>query len=273
MSLENLTRQLTTSFDSKDYENCQLLLSKIKIQLINNNLLVPINNKNTNDLIITRSILEIGALASINLLKFENFKNYILQLKFFYKLNNLTISKNKNKLISLYLLLLLSNGELDKFHIELEYFQNESKTIDDLEKDLYLKFPINLEKWIIDGDYFKIFQFFENKDDKIACEEFTIFEQILLNSIRSEICKNFEKTYKFLPLKNLKNLLFLNNNNTDNDQVLNIINDHKNWYLKDNIIYFDKEKIENEEKNDEEIDNRLIIKNALYYAKEIETII
>lgn len=268
MSLESLTKQLTALFDGKEYEKCQLVLPKIKLELIKNDLLVPssIKNKNLNDLIITRSILEIGALSSINLSDYDAFESYILQLKTFYSIPSLPLSNNKNKLIALYLLLLLSQGLLDKFHIELENFLNENKTVDELEDDLNLKIPINLEKWIIDGDYFKIFEIFESK--KFPSEEYSIFENNLLNQIRQEIIKNFNKSYTKLPLKNLKTLLFLND--FKNDTVLELIKSQPNWVLDNDVVYFEELK---DEDKDAQNENEVILKNCLHYAKEIETII
>ncbi|GME80406.1 unnamed protein product [Ambrosiozyma monospora] len=159
MSLEELTTKLTAHFNLDDYETCSKLLGKIKIELVKSNLLIPTlhTRTNPNDLIITRSILEIGALVSINLLKMKDFSNYITQLKPFYEIgvNEIPESKNKNKLISLYLLLLLTQDDLASFHIELEKFLNVGLSIDELEKDQYLSIPIKFEKWIIDGDFNK----------------------------------------------------------------------------------------------------------------------
>lgn len=272
MSLEKLTTQLTELFNKEDYENAYKLLSPIKIQLLEHQFLVPtIKSKiNPNDLLITRQILEIGAIICINLLKMTEFSNYITQLKPFYLLESMksSISSQRNKLLSLYLLLLITQDDLSLFHVELENFLNYGMNIDDLEQDEFLKIPINFEKWIIDGDFNKIYEFLTiNKN--FPCSEFNLFIDDILQSIRFNIANNLEKVYKFLPVENLKLLLFLKDLNEIEVFISNF-----NWKLNNSIVELGgnsnsvSANIE-EETNDE----KLIIKNSLVYANEMERII
>lgn len=277
MSLESLTKELTVFFNQEDYANCYDLLPKIKIELIKNNLLVPTSDTkiNPNDLMITRSLLEIGALSSINLLKPLEFSNYITQVKSFYELNDiLPISKNQNKLISLYLLLLLTQDNLALFHIELEKFKNFGLNVDDLETDEYLSIPIKFEKWIIDGNFNKVYDILSSKH-KYPCKEFNLFEKDLLDSIRFTISTNIESSYESLPIENLKLLLFLKNSNDINEYI-----EKMNWLVENNVVYFNKSLTNTDamiDDNDDEIveakDERLIIKNVIGYGKEMESIV
>ncbi|KAG0683549.1 regulatory particle non-ATPase [Pichia californica] len=297
MSLETLTTKLTENFSKEDYESCYKLLTPIKIQLIEHNLLVPSNqsNINPNDLIITRAILEIGALVSINLLKMQEFSNFITQLKPFYELKLLNKeefkSNEKNKLLSLYLLLLLTRDDLALFHIELESFKNFNLNIDDLENDEFLSIPIKFEKWIIDGDFNKIFEILSlsssssssssssktaittttTKNQKFPCKEFNLFENELLNSIRINIATNLEKVYKNLPIENFKLILFLKEISETYEYIENF-----NWTLNNGIVDFTKKNFKIDEENniiDEINDEKTIIKNSLIYATEMESII
>ncbi|ODV83949.1 hypothetical protein CANARDRAFT_29668 [[Candida] arabinofermentans NRRL YB-2248] len=267
MSLEELTTKLTAYFNADDYDSCSKILPLIKIELIKNNLLIPslTTKKNPNDLIITRSILEIGALVSINLLNLKDFSNYITQLKTFYDLVNiLPESQNKNKLLSLYLLLLLTQGDLALFHIELERFNNFGLSVDELERDEFLSIPIKFEKWIIDGSFNKVYELLSSKHN-FPCKEFNLFEKDLLDSIRLTIATNIESGYPSLPLENLKLLLFLKNLSDVNYYI-----DQMNWTVENGIIYFNN----NLNDLDDEIkDEKLIVKNSLGYAKEMESII
>lgn len=274
MSLEQLATKLTESFNSEDYESCHKLLTPIKIQLIEHNLLVPSNHStvNPNDLIITRSILEIGALVAINLSRMNEFSNYIIQLKPFYELENLPNEGNqKNKLLSLYLLLLLTQGDLAMFHIELENFQNYQLNVDDLENDEFLSIPIKFEKYIIDGDFNKVYETLSSKH-KFPCKEFNLFEDDLLNSIRLNIATDLEKVYKELPLENLKLLLFLKEIQETNEFIQTF-----GWSLSNNGIvdFRKKEKLLGDEASiiEEINDEKTIIKNSLIYATEMESII
>ncbi|VEU22671.1 DEKNAAC103641 [Brettanomyces naardenensis] len=268
MSLEQLTTELTSHFNRDDYETCAKLLTPIRIELIKNGLLVPSPDYrlNSNDMVITRSILEIGALVSINTHNMKEFSNYITLLRPFYILPQGTIpeSSNRNKLLSLYLLLLLTQGDLALFHIELEKFQNFGKSVDELEGDEFLSIPIKFEKWIIDGDFNKVYEALSSKH-KFPCKEFNLFETDLLNSIRLNIAENLESAYTSLPLENLKMLLFVETSKEATEFI-----DSFGWTSVNGVVYFNKKQNELEE---EITDEKQIIKNALVYAKEMESII
>ncbi|CCH43307.1 26S proteasome non-ATPase regulatory subunit [Wickerhamomyces ciferrii] len=282
-SLEDLTKQLKSAFDSKHYEKSEELLSPIKILLIQNELLIP-NFKRTSDphyvedLVISRSVLEIGALSAINLQNFDKFENYLQQLKVFYfnTVNNEQLSKsiNKSKLISLYLLLLLAKGDVVKFHTELEFLGNHLKNI---ENDLYLSYPIKIENWLLEGYYDKAWELISNtnSEEKVKLKEFNIFNETLLLAIRFEISRSIEKTYKELPFVNAKYLLFLNNEK----EVENFAKDQE-WNFKNGVLYFNNNLKESKFAIGEEDDDDLklnnsekLVKNTLNYAREIDSII
>lgn len=273
MSLEQLTVKLTESFIQGDYETASKILTPIKIELIKYNLLVPTlqTRIDIKDLIITRKILEIGALVSFNLREMNEFANFITQLKPFYEIEQIREeSKEFRKLLSLYLILLLTQDDLALFHIEIENFQNYGMSVDDLEKDDFLSIPINFEKWIIDGDFNKIYDILST-EHKFPCSEFNIFKDELLNSMRLNIANNLEKVYKELPLENLKLLLFLKQIDETKQFIENF-----NWECKNGIVYFNKSETKLNEVFGiiEEIeDEKTIVKNALIYAAEMEKII
>lgn len=273
MSLETLTKQLTTHFNSQDYETCAKTLPAIKVELVKNGLLIPYagTTVNPNDLLIARSILEIGALTSINLLDYAQFENYISQLKSFYQLSHLETSKNESKIISLFLLLLLSQGDLASFHIELEYFQNRNLTTDDLEKDQYLSIPINLEKWLIDGDYYKIYDFLSQDHNKFPCNEFKLFKNNLVDAVRLEVWENLQKSYDSLPVSNCKLLLFMSNlsDGSFKEKVSEVFGD-SGYVVEKGIVYFKNESLVN---SAEENDEKKIVKDLLTYAMEMENIV
>ena len=201
----------------------------------------------------------------------KEFSNYIVQLKPFYQLESIkTESNQKNKLLSLYLLLILTQDDLAMFHIELESFQNYNLSVDELEKDEFLSIPIKFEKWIIDGDFNKVYETLST-ENKFPCNEFNIFKDELLNSIRMIIAYNLEMAYKTLPIENLRLLLFLK----ELSEVKQYIETFS-WKLVDGVVDFSKkEKTIGEVTNliSEINDERTIIKNSLIYATEMERII
>lgn len=273
MTLDQLISKLTQEFTNENYETCFQLLTPLKIQLIEHNLLVPSiqTSINPNDLKITRQVLEIGALVSINLLKMQEFSNCITLLKPFYESSTLNDeASQKNKLLSLYLLLLLTQDDLALFHIELEKFQNYNMNVDDLENDEFLSIPIKFEKWIIDGDFNKIHETLVSKH-KFPCKEFNIFEDELLNSMRLNIANNLETVYRQLPIENLRILLFLKEISQVHEFVENF-----NWKLVNGVVYFEKQNktvLDETNQIDEINDEKSIIRNSLIYATEMERII
>jgi 26S proteasome regulatory subunit N12 len=284
-SLESLTKDLKQAFEAKDYDKVEELITPIKVLLIQNDLLLPNFTKLSqdanylNDLIISRSILEIGALSFINSAKFDKFQQIIDSLKTFYfneESKELAKSTKKNKLLSLYLLLLLSNGDFVRFYTELE---NYTFKLANIENDLFLKYPITLANWLLEGYYDKVLKVLsapsssnELSESKSKLKEFQIFDEILISITREEIAKTLNKSYKTLDLKNAKNLLHLKDN--DNEKLDEFV-DEFNWKLEKNELKFD----DNEENDDYEIENEnltiteKLVKHSLNYAKEIDSII
>ncbi|YCL18381.1 26S proteasome regulatory subunit [Komagataella phaffii] len=272
MSLQSLTKDLTGFFNQKQYQKCLDIIPKVKLELLKQGLLGNIdeNKINVKDLEVTRSILEIGSLSVINLSKDGEFKNYIDQLRPFYQLKDLSPSDNQNKLMALYLLLLLSQGDLATFHIELETFQSDGLTIDELEKDKFLYFPIKVEKWLIDGDYNKLFEILNQDPEKYPCQEFNLFKSSLVDAVRFEIYKNLVKAYQKLPLDNFKNLLFLRTND-DYDSFIALFQDELNLSIKNGFVHLND--VSQLDFTEEPTDDALLIRNVLSYAREMETII
>lgn len=277
MSLQKLTAEIYSVYDKQDYQKCQQLLAPIKIELIKHNLLVPLDSNTqtedqVNDLKIAQRILEIGALSSLLTNNYSGFESYFAQLKPFYtngKIHNLNkphLNTDSTKIISLFLLYLLSQGSISKFNVELEMICNSKQY--DVEHDKFLKFPIDLERNLMEGNYIKIWNLLK-EDSNLPCKEFTHFADTLINALRFEIAKSLEKTYDSIAISNCKSLLYLPQELSDLtfEQTLKESLDLTNWKFDQGVIYFTK--VENEET----VDNEAIIKNVLGYAEQIESIV
>lgn len=262
-SLSDLVKSLSAVYEKKDADACKKLLGPIKIELIKNNLLIP-NLSNTNetylnDLNIAKHILEIGALVSIDTLSFEEFENYFSQLRpyYFSGVNLISESQDKSKLISLNLLILLSNGDITKFHSELEYL---SKHISNLEEDQLYSYPIKLEKWLMEGSYQKAWNLIES-GSKIL--EFSIFTETLKNAIREEIAQNTELGYSELPLTNIKALLFFESEKEVESFAL-----ERGWKISNGTVTFGDEEFV------EQVNTKsTTIEKGLDYAINLENIV
>lgn len=277
MSLQKLTAEIYSLCGKGDYQGCQQLLAPIKLELVKHDLLVPLPSNTTdknqiNDLRIAQRILEIGALSSLLTNNYSGFENYFAQLRPFYsnpKLHNLQkvhINTDITKIISLYLLYLLSQGLISKFHVELEVIYNSSQY--DAQQDKYLQFPINLESNLMEGNYIKIWKLLK-EEKNLPCQEYTHFVDTLINALRFEIAKSLEKTYDSIPISNCKNLLYLPQELSDAnfEKTLKETYQVDNWKFEDGVIYFTKNE------NETNVDNQSVIKNLLGYAEQIESIV
>ncbi|CCH63006.1 hypothetical protein TBLA_0I03530 [Henningerozyma blattae CBS 6284] len=269
-SLSDLVKSLSIANESKDYISCEKLLGPIKVELIKAGLLIHDMNQSCiekaerdstylNDLNIAKHILEIGALVSIHTLNFESFQNYFSQLRVYYFSNYSKVneSSEKSKLISLNLLIFLSNGDITKFHSELEYL---SKIIPNLEEDQLYSYPIKLEKWLMEGAYQRAWDLIES-GSKVP--EFSIFTDTLGKAIREEIAQNTELGYSELPLSNIKALLFFNSEKDVEGFAL-----ERGWNISNGIIKFQNDEIS--EPTEAKSSN---IEKGLNYAINLENIV
>ncbi|ODQ79909.1 hypothetical protein BABINDRAFT_36396 [Babjeviella inositovora NRRL Y-12698] len=274
MSLESLTASLYKSYEAKKYEEAAAFLPAIKLHLIKHKLLVPLTNADTtknhyNDLRISKKILEIGAFISINLAEFAQFEQYFIYLKAFYgnaHITNMNKDAQVGKIYSLYLLYLLSQGEFSKFHSELELVYN-TWPAEVVASDQFLRFPTNLEKNLMEGNYIKIWQLYAADERELPLAEFKLFERVLIDSLRSEIATNISKSYLSLPVVNIKELLHLHD--FSGAQIETKIAEEYGWTLHNGVVHFAAEA----EEGAEESNHARIIKNVLGYASEIETIV
>lgn len=263
-SLLDLTKGLKAAFETKKYDACLKLLTPIKIELIRAALLIPDIKKSSEnesylqDLNIAKKILEIGALSCIYSTDFSSFTSYYDQLRAFYfsNLESLAESENKSKLISLYLLILLAQNDYTKFHSEVEFL---NRYVSNLEGDLYLSYPIKLEKLIMEGSYQKAWDLLESGS---KVEEFNVFSETLKFAIRDEIALNSEHAYTSLPLFNAKALLFF-----DSEKELESFAYERGWVVNQGKITFHDELVTESEGSSN------IVDMAIGYAVNLESIV
>lgn len=279
MALQKLTAELYQLYEQSDFEKCQKVLTPIKLELVKHNLLLPTAaNSDTsdkiNDLKIAERILEIGALSSLLGNNYQGFENYVAQLRPFYSNTRIHVKPEKNtdqtKIISLYLLYLLSQGLISKFHVELELIYNSKQY--NVEQDDYLLFPINLEKHLMEGNYIKIWKVLKS-DTNLPCMEYSHFLDTLVNALRFEIAKSLEQTYETIPISNCKGLLYYPQEQSDATFESIIKGDLKmsGWVFHDGVITF-----KNRDESETDVSNPTsasLITNVLSYAERIESIV
>ncbi|KAL7270125.1 regulatory particle non-ATPase [Rhizina undulata] len=254
--LQTLYAQLVNSITSRDLTTASSHLTSLKLALLSRNALIPSPSTPAPTLLLARDILELGALTSIHLTDDAAFSRYYSQLQPFYEDPALSQapSTNKSKIIGLHLLLLLSKNDIADFHTLLE-------NLEGAEEDPFIKYPIMLERWLMEGSYDKVWN--ATKSEQVPSEEYALFSQVLVGTIRNEIATCSEKAYSSLPISNAKNLLFL-----DSDKAVIDFAQARQWDIRDGRIYFPIEEAEKEV-----LASGQIIENTIGYAHELEIIV
>ncbi|KAI4892816.1 hypothetical protein NFI96_017253 [Prochilodus magdalenae] len=175
-----LYETLKTEWNKKspNLNKCGEILSKLKISLLELNFLPTTGTKLTKQqLILARDVLEIGALWSILKKDIPSFERYMAQLKCYYfdYKDELPESAYMHQLLGLNLLFLLSQNRVSEFHTELERLSAK-----DIQANVYIRHPVSLEQYLMEGSYNKVFLAKGN----IPAESYTFFIDILLDTIR-----------------------------------------------------------------------------------------
>ncbi|PPQ66761.1 hypothetical protein CVT24_008718 [Panaeolus cyanescens] len=258
--LKALYEELGRTFYSKqcDLNKCTALLSKLKIGLIEAGLLLPQGNVNLGDLVVARDILEIGAFVSIRSRDVPSFDRYFAQLQTFYVdySESLPASKREYAIRGLNLIRLLTQNRIADFHTTLE-----SLDADVIAENPFIRHPVNLERWLMEGSYSKVW----NAREEAPAEEYKFFVDSLMGTIRNEIASCEEAAYESLPLKDAATLLFF-----PNQSELLKFAQQRGWEvdLTGGTITF---KRKSEEKI--EIPKQRLISASLAYARELEQIV
>ncbi|XP_068173631.1 26S proteasome non-ATPase regulatory subunit 8 [Antennarius striatus] len=181
---------------------CGEILSKLKVSLLELNFLPTGRSALTKQqLILARDVLEIGALWSILKKDIPSFERYMAQLKCYYfdYKEELHEAAYMHQLLGLNLLFLLSQNRVSEFHTELERLSAR-----DIQTNVYIRHPVSLEQYLMEGSYNKVFLAKGN----IPAESYTFFIDILLDTIRDEIAGCIEKAYEQIQFSEATRVLF-----------------------------------------------------------------
>uniref|UniRef100_A0A7R8Z8B3 26S proteasome non-ATPase regulatory subunit 8 n=2 Tax=Timema TaxID=61471 RepID=A0A7R8Z8B3_TIMDO len=240
-------------------EKCGDLLSKLKVGLTQL-MFLPTSNATASqqELLIARDILEIGAQWSIAVKNIPSFERYMAQLKCYYLdyKDQIPESAYKYQLLGLNLLFLLSQNRVAEFHTELELLP-----ADQIQSNVYVRHPLSLEQYLMEGSYNKIFLAKGN----VPAESYNFFMDILLDTIRDEIAGCLEKAYEKISLTEAARMLNLGNQTEIKDYGTK-----KKWVLgKDNFYNFSSE----EKKSDDSLPSKELAEQVIEYARELEMIV
>jgi len=215
------------------------------------------------DLVIARDVLEIGALWSVYSQNVLSFERYMAQLKHYYfdYQNELPQSAFKHQLLGLNLLALLSQNRVAEFHTELELLSGE-----EIRDNVYIKHPVSLDQWLMEGCYNKVFL----SKGNVPAESYNYFMDILLKTIRAEIAVCVESAYEKLSVEEAARILFLS---SPNDVLLFAKSEDKNWTVQGKTLIFNTLEKRARENAQHKIPSQQLAGQAIEYAKELEMIV
>jgi len=175
---------------SRNLEKCGQQLKELQLNLTALSFLPSQGGDATmQELTVCRNTLEIGAQYCVEKKDIPGFEKYMAQLQTYYldySEKELPESQFKYQLLGLNLLCLLSQNRVSEFHTELERLP-----ADKIQNSVYIKHPVSLEQYIMEGSYNKVLLAKGN----VPAENFTFFIDILLGTIRDEIASCLEKAY------------------------------------------------------------------------------
>ncbi len=202
--LQSLLSQTHQRLQGRDYRAALEHLTRAKLVLLSLNALVPSTSVAASTLLLARETLELAALVSIRMQDYDGFTRYFSQLKPFYDIPRAHLSldgSNRNKIVGLYLLLLLSQGDYAGFHTLLESLElaSESGAAEGLgsssdgaprmERDAFIQYPITLERWLMEGSYDRVWS--ATKSEQVPSEEYGIFSDV--RNIPASRCRHWSR--------------------------------------------------------------------------------
>jgi len=181
---------------------CQSILVQIKLQLVHFQLIPPFTLSPAEvrkQLLLARETMELATLLSVEAKDEAAFERHMNQVKIYYHdyAHLLPPSERKGIIIGLLLLNLLSQNKLGEFHTEMELIPPAEQ------QNLYVAFPIHLEKRLMEGSYNQLL----NLHKDLPHPSFGFFANKLAASVRSKIAECTAKAYLQFPRQELDSLL------------------------------------------------------------------
>jgi 26S proteasome regulatory subunit N12 len=253
-------RELESS--SPDLQKCTEMLTALKIGMTQFSFLVPsaaLSPIAVKEVILAREILEHAILLAVKKHDIESFERQVAQVKAYYfdtgRFKDIPPSTLQYQILGLNLLRLLAQNRIAEFHTELELLPL------DKHENVYIKHPIQLEQYIMEGAYNKVFS--AAKD--LPAPSYAVFMEMLMETrLREEIAECSEKSYTELPVGEAQKLL-----NFRTTQQLHEYAKERGWEVDGDRVLLQKKG----QDSTVSIPSMNVINQTLAYAKELERIV
>ncbi|KAJ9097066.1 hypothetical protein QFC20_006262 [Naganishia adeliensis] len=275
---QKLATQLHTlqqAYDRNDLPATGKQLTVLKVALARAGLLFPSQENDKEDLAVARSILEVGAFYSLAIKDVKAFERYEAMLTVYYRdlSHLLPPSPLRRPILGLALLSHLSTSRISQFHTMLEELSTTSNTEDaDILNDVYIRWPVELERSLMEGSYTKAWR----AKSRAPRKEYEVLAEGLMGTIRNDIASCHEKAYQSLPLAEASRLLFFNNESEAAE-----FGQQRGWNFSPTTKVFtfpksstDASGVEGSEATSgDQLEKRGLVRKALEYATELEAIV
>lgn len=232
-------------------------LTGLKIALTELQFMPTTGTAQPQELVLARDVLEIGVQWSVLKQDIPCFERYMSQLKCYYfdYSGILPESPYAFQLLGLNLMCLLAQNRLAEFHTELERLPPK-----ELQDNVYIRCPVSLEQYLMEGNYNKVFLTKGN----VPAENYTFFVNILLETLRDEIASCLEKGYAEISFKEAAKMLSLG------EKEVRAYGQTKGWQMNATDFVFVQS---NADSSNQLINSPKLIENFLGYSKELERIV
>ena len=133
----------------------------------------------------------------------------------------------------------------------------------EIQNNVYIRHPVSLEQYLMEGSYNKVFL----SKGNVPAKPYTFFIDILLDTIREEIGACIEKAYDRISIQEAARLLFF-----DNIKQMTDFAHRRQWDLNsNNLLQFNA--IKNVSQTANKIPAEQLASQAIDYAKELEMIV
>lgn len=258
--VDKLLAEFKKHFNAKtpDVAKCKPILSKMKISMINFQLTPPFTldeNIVKKQLLLARETLELATFLSLVDKDEAAFERHLNQVKTYYTdyAHLLPSSERKWPIMGLQLMFLLSDNRIADFHTELELM-----SLDD-QKNLYVAYPIDLEKRLMEGSYNKVLA----AGKSYPHPYYQYFMEKLVFTVRDKLADCTQAAYSSFPVAELSSLL-----NLPKKELAAFCKD-RDWDVSGGKVNFGHAE---EDKQDGAPSFRLITE-SLEYATELERIV
>jgi 26S proteasome regulatory subunit N12 len=214
-----------------------------------------LSDESKQEVLLVRETLEYATLLAAKTKDLSSFERHVNQVKSYYGRSDVDRSSREYLILGLNLLRLLAENRIGEFHTELELIPVKEHN------NMYIKQPIDMELYLMEGSYNKL----RAARDKVPAQEYLVFMDILMETVRKEIADCAEKAYKQLKVTAAQKLLFLDSDSAVTNYALS-----RGWTVSGNYIQFGG--TDGKEHTNAESANEVIAR-TLTYAKEMERII